>query len=70
MKKSVSFKNNELDKTLLEYSATKMNFSVYVKQLILKDMERSQNGYTEDVMISPERYTTEINNNENLDIEW
>lgn len=41
VKKPVSFKDSEL--YLLEYALKKFSFSVYVKELIAKDMEQQEN---------------------------
>jgi hypothetical protein len=39
VKKPVSFSEDERDQKILQFANTKFSFSVYVKELIEKDME-------------------------------
>jgi hypothetical protein len=41
-KKPVSFSSSERDQKILQYAETKMSFSVYVKELIEKDIEKEK----------------------------
>lgn len=41
MRISISFKNNKLEKDIYDHLQTKLNFSVYIKELILADMRRN-----------------------------
>lgn len=72
MKKAVSFKSNEVDQKILEYVNTKMNFSAYVKELILKDMETKEVQPLTKPIIQKEQ--TKVNkykkNDTNEEIEW
>lgn len=80
MKKSVSFKNTDLDQAIWNFTETKMNFSIYVKELILKDMEKYKRD-NEDIQSKQEVYqpvTTytqdisikETSDDDNISIEW
>lgn len=80
MKKPVSFKNTELDKAIWDYAETKMNFSVYVKELILKDMERykrdqeeiqrQQEVYNPGTTTIAENYLNDTTNDDGMNIQW
>lgn len=68
MKKAVSFKNNQRDLELLEYVNTKMNFSAYVKELILKDMEHKE--VKEVILNTPYVNKNEPQSDDSLGFEW
>lgn len=72
MKKAVSFKSNEVDQRILEYVNTKMNFSAYVKELILKDMETKDIQPLTKTVIQKEQIKVNkyIKNDTNEEIEW
>ena len=42
IKKPVSFSTSERDQKILQHAESKMSFSVYVKELIEKDMEKEK----------------------------
>lgn len=64
MKKSVSFKNTELDLQIMKFAETKMNFSIYVKELILNDMMKTHTHYGQSLI------TEYSENDEEMSIEW
>lgn len=41
MKISVSFKNNEIEQKIYDHIMSKLNYSVYLKELVLEDMKRT-----------------------------
>ncbi len=62
MKISVSFKNNDLEKEIYQYVIQKMNYSVYIKELVKEDMENNGKLKSKDVHA--------INNGNKMGIEW
>lgn len=41
MKLSVSFKNNKMEQKIYNHIMEKLNYSVYIKELVLEDMKRT-----------------------------
>lgn len=60
MKISVSFKNNKTEQRIYDHIVSKLNYSVYLKELVLADMENEKKTLKNN----------EENSTKSMGIEW